>query len=357
MSRSEPGRKPAAGSAPWPWAFSLLLALLASASATAAPITVTDLTGRTVTLAQPARRVVCLLESALSGLYMLGAQDRLVGVSSPVYEASVRAYYAAMDPRIAAGSLPAPGSWDFVNVESVMALRPDLVVMWGSQEESVKALADRGLAVYAVRIASFADIGQELDDLGRLTGTEARAAELRALVQQRLAAVRQRLAANDAGGRPRAYFMWAQGPLETAGRASTVQELLELAGATNVTGDSPLEHLVVNLEQLLGWNPEVIIMWCNDRLDPADVAAMAGWRVLAATRASRVYELPDPFCCDFWTLKYLFAVELVARWCHPGPSAADANLEPLRAELFAQLYGSRLQTANLPPLSVGGARP
>jgi iron complex transport system substrate-binding protein len=301
--------------------------------------------------------VVCLLESALSGLYMLGAQDRLVGVSSPVYESSVRPYYEAMDPRIGARSLPAPGSWDFVNVESVMALRPDLVVMWGSQEESVKALADRGLAVYAVRIAGFADIQQELADLGRLTGTEARAAELRALVQTRLAAVRERLATADAGQRPRTYFMWAQGPLETAGRTSTVQELLDLAGATNVAGDSQLEHLVVNLEQLLGWNPEVVIMWCNDRLDPVDVGRMAGWRALAATRNGRVHELPDAFCCDFWTLKYLFAVELVARWCHHGQRTADTNLESLRAELFAQLYGNRLRIASLPPLSAGGTRP
>ena len=59
--------------------------------------------------------------------------------------------------------------------------------------------------------------------------------------------LRQRIASADATVAPRVYFMWSQGPLETSGRNSTVQELLELAGGTNVAAGSQLEHLVVNL--------------------------------------------------------------------------------------------------------------
>jgi iron complex transport system substrate-binding protein len=144
--------------------------------------------------------------------------------------------------------------------------------------------------------------------------------------------------------------MWSQGPLETSGRQSTVQQLLDLAGGTNVAADNPLEHLVVSLERLLVWDPEVVVMWCNDRLAPSDLARLPGWRSLAAVRDGRVHELPDVFSCDFWTLKYLFTTELVARWLHPD-RFASSTLDELRAELLAQLYGPKLAAAALPPLA------
>ena len=152
---------------------------------------------------------------------------------------------------------------------------------------------------------------------------------------------------------PRVYFMWAQGPLGTAGRNSTVQELIELAGGTNVAAGSDLEALVVNLENVLVWNPELIVMWCNDRLDTGDLGEMSGWRTVAAVRNGRVHELPDPFSCDFWTLKYIFTVDLVARWCHPDRFPED-DAEVLRADLLNKLYGGRL--GELPPLPSGPDR-
>ncbi|MFA6108027.1 MAG: ABC transporter substrate-binding protein [Candidatus Latescibacterota bacterium] len=321
-------------------------------AASSGPITVTDLTGRQVTLQQPARRVVCLIESALSGLYMLGAEDRIVGISTNIYDSGVFPYYAAMDPRVRGRSLPTPGNWDFVNLESVVALQPDLVVIWSGQEESIKALEEKGIPVFAVFIARFSDIFREIEALGQLTGTEARATEIVGLVQNRLAEVQRRVATAADTALPRVYFMWAQGPLETSGKNSTVQELIELAGGVNAAAESPLEHLVVNLEKVLAWNPEVVVMWYNDRLGPAEVSRTAGWRALAAIRDGRVHELPDVFSCDFWTLKYLFTVELVARWCHPT-RFAGTDLTALRTELFTRLYGPKLPATALPPLELG----
>ena len=160
--------------------------------------------------------------------------------------------------------------------------------------------------------------------------------------------MQRKIALAEGEAKPRIYFMWDQGPLETAGRNSTVQELIDLAGGTNVAGDSELEHLVVNLENVLVWNPELIVMWCNDRLDAEDISELSAWRSLSAVRNGQVHELPDPFSCDFWTLKYIFTVDLVARWCHPDRFSAR-DLEELRADLLNKLYGGRL--GELPSLS------
>ena len=308
-----------------------------------------DFRGETIRLEQPAQRIVCLLESALSGLYMLGAEDRLVGISTNIYQESVYDYYAALDPRIRAKTLPTPGNWDFVNIESVVALQPDLVVIWSGQEESIRALEEKGIPVFGVFIGQFSDIHRQIRALGTLTDTDERAASLITFAEAELDSVRSRLATASIQTRPGVYFMWAQGPLETSGRQSTVNELIELAGARNVAAGSDLEHLVVNLENLLVWNPEVVLMWWNERLDAADVGALPGWRSLAAVRAGRVHELPDPFSCDFWTLKYLFTVELAARWCHPA-LFGDTDLPALRQRLFDVLYDGRLPASTFRPI-------
>ena len=315
-------------------------------------VAATDFRGKRIELEKPAERIICLLESALTGLYMLGAESRLVGISTNVYQGSVYPYYAAMDERIRDRTLPTPGNWDFVNIESMVALQPDLVIVWSGQEESIEALEEKGIPVFGVFIERFEDIHREIAALGALTGTSERAAELLAIAEQELETVRRKIAPveGEAPDPPRVYFMWAQGPLQTAGRNSTVQELIDLAGGTNVAAGSELEALLVNLENVLVWNPELIVMWCNDRLGPGDVGEMAGWRSLSAVREGRVYELPDPFSCDFWTLKYIFTVDLVARWCHPDKFPED-DAEVLRAGLLNKLYGGRL--GELPPLPTG----
>ena len=314
------------------------------------PISVTDFRGKRIILEQPAERIVCLLESALSGLYMLGAQERLVGISANIYQESVFSYYAAMDERIRSRSLATPGNWDFVNIESVVALQPDLVIIWSGQEESIQAMEEKGIPVFGVFIERFEDIHREIEALGKLTDTSQRADELVRIAREEMDGVRRRISREKRGvgeeKKPRVYFMWAQGPLETAGRNSTVQELIELAGGVNVAAGIEQEHLVANLENILVWNPEVIIMWCNDRIDPADVEQLPGWRSVAAARNGRVREFPDPFSCDFWTLKYLFAVEMAARWCHPE-RFEQVGLESLRGDLFGKLYGGKLGSTAL----------
>ena len=333
------------------WVGSILLALLLAASPVLAEgVAATDFRGRRIELDKPAERIVCLLESALSGLYMLGAEARLVGISTNIYQESVFPYYAAMDERIRERTLPTPGNWDFVNIESMVALRPDLVILWSGQEESIAALEEKGIPVFGVFIERFADIHREIAALGELTDTQERATELLAIAQEELEGVQRKTALGEGEAKPRVYFMWDQGPLETAGRNSTVQELIDLAGGINVAADSELEHLIVNLENVLVWNPELIVMWCNDRLNAEDLGELSGWRSLAAVRNGRVRELPDPFSCDFWTLKYIFTVDLVARWCHPDRFSAT-DVEKLRADLLNKLYGGRL--GELPPLSYG----
>lgn len=310
------------------------------------PIKVTDFRDKTITIQSPAKRIVCLIESALSGLYMLDAHEYLIGISTNVYQDSVYPYYAAMDSRIRNKELPAPGNWDFVNIEMLVALEPDLVIIWSHQEESIAAIEEKGIAVYGVFIESFKDIYNEIRALGTLTGTQKRAEELIDYVSSEIAVIQNSISQSAPNIQKRVYYMWAQGELQTSGQNSTVNELIELAGGKNVAGHISQEHLVVNMENIITWDPEVIVMWNNNRQGPEDIINNPMWRSVSAVKNHRVYEFPDVFSCDLWTLKYLYPVQLIANWCYPD-HFKNLNLSEKKTILFQKLYGEKLNLSDI----------
>jgi iron complex transport system substrate-binding protein len=131
--------------------------------------------------------------------------------------------------------------------------------------------------------------------------------------------------------------MWPQGLLETAGVTSTVNELIELAGARNCCTVAQ-EHTVVNKEKLLEWNPDIWLMWYNTDMEPDDIQGLQEFRNTNALRNGHVYELPSPFLCDLWTLKFPYAAGLLASWCYPA-SFSGFDPEAEKSEMLHFLYG------------------
>lgn len=302
-------------------------------------ISVTDFRGKSLRLQKPAVRIVCLIESALSGLYMLGVGQSVVGVSTSAYQEGTVQYYRKLDHRFLNGTLPTPGNWDFINIEKVIGLRPDLVVIWAHQAEAIAALEERGIPVFGVFIKSFEDVFLEIRALGLLTGSAERATALIEYSRNELRMLDSRICGI---AKPASvYFMWAQGELETSGRTSTVHELITLAGGRNAAESIDQEHVVVNIEKILTWNPDVILMWPDPWRRPKDIAANPRLKTIRAVRDSRIYQLPDIFSCDMWTLKFLYAVTLTAAFIHPEfPRDVDPAAE--RARIFNELYRTPL---------------
>lgn len=301
-------------------------------------IVVEDFRGETLSFSQPPRRIVCLIESALSGLYMLGADSLIAGVPQSVYKADLYPWYARLDVRISKREMPAPGNWDFVSLESLAAIKPELVIIWAEQTDAIENIERLGIPVYAVMLHSFEDVHKEIRDLGTITGREERARELLAFTEAQKKTFRRQISGED---RQRAYFMWSQGVLETSGSRSTVEELFQLAGLENVVKNED-EHLVINKETLLSLDPDLIIMWYNEKLDPADVMTEPGFSQMKAIRSKRVYELPSVFACDFWTLKYLNAARMVAQWAYPEAYSQNDSLLS-ESHLMDSLYQFHLK--------------
>ena len=297
---------------------------------------VTDFRGKEIILMKPAERIVCLIESALSGIYMLNAGSRVVGVPSAVYDESVAGYYADLDERIRLRTINVPGNWDFVSIESVVALQPDLVIIWSSQAEAIESIENHGIPVYAVFLKSFSDVFKEIKDIGLLTGNSHRADSLLNYTRNETDKLSAVIKEYDPV-KKEIYFVWSKGLLETAGTSSTVNELIELAGAVN-SCTSDLEHVVINKENLLEWNPDAIVMWNNDLTDPVDIMNLSELQYINAVRHKQVYELPSVFMCDLWTLKFPFAVKLLTKWIYPDVFS-NMNMEEEQKEMLLELYG------------------
>ena len=226
-------------------------------------------------------RIVCLTEETTETLYLLGAGDRVVGVSGY----TVRPPEARLKPRVSA----------FINArfEKIEALRPDLVLAFSDLQADIAAeLARRGFNVVLFNQRSVAEILQMIRMLGGLVGYADRAEALAGTLEQRLEEIRAR--AFGFSTRPRVYFEEWDDPLISGIR--WVEELIEIAGGDPIFPE--LRHAklakerVVQPDEVVRRCPDLIIAsWCGKAVRIQKIAARVGWDAIPAVRDGHIYEI------------------------------------------------------------------
>jgi iron complex transport system substrate-binding protein len=233
------------------------------------------------------KRIVSLIPAVTEMLFEIGAGDQVVGVSS------FDTYPAEVSSRQKVGGLFDP------NFERILALRPDLVITYGSQDELTTRLKSANIPWFSYRHGGLADITGTIRTLGTRTGHADRANTLAAQIERDLAAVAQRAVGK---ARPRTLLVIGRedGSLRglfVSGGVGFLHDLLTLAGGTNVMADIPREGLQLSSEQLLVRAPDVVIElrvgdWSADRR----AAELAVWRQarIPAAASERIHILTDP---------------------------------------------------------------
>lgn len=227
------------------------------------------------------------------------------------------------------------------NLEVVLALKPDLIVDVGATSATYVSLAERvqeqtGIP-YALLDGRFEASAASYRTLGALTQRQAEAEALARYVEQTVATIKSRVDTIAEGDRPRVYY--ARGPrgLETGLGGSINVETLEFLGARNVAGDRKGGLAVVSLEQVLSWNPDVIVTIDRDFAD--SVRRQPAWASVAAVRAERVHLSPKlPFgWVDFPpSVNRLIGLWWLAKILYPALFPED--LRALTAEFYAKFY-------------------
>jgi iron complex transport system substrate-binding protein len=232
------------------------------------------------------------------------------------------------------------GRGNTANLETVLALKPDLILDVGSVNPTYISLADRvqeqtGIP-YALLDGRFDGIAAAYRTLGALVGQRAPSEELALYTDETLRNITERIAAVPKGNRPRVYF--ARGPrgLETGLGGSINVETVELL-AQNVAGETRGGLANVSIEQVLLWNPDVIIT--IDRDFASNVLNDPAWAPVNAVRARGVHLSPKlPFgWVDFPpSVNRLIGLRWMAKILYPDLFPDD--LRPLTRDFYTRFY-------------------
>ena len=251
----------------------------------------------------PPSRIVCLTEETVETLYLLGEQDRIVGISG----------YVVRPPQ-ARRERPSVSAFTSANIEKILSLQPDLVLTFSDLQADIAAdLIRRGIEVHAFNQRTVAGILDMIRMVGAMVGASERAEELVRTLEIRLAEARHR--AECLTKRPTVFFEEWDGPLISA--IGWVSELVEIAGGIDIFADrsnrGAAKDRVVTADEVVAREPDLIIgSWCGKKFRPERVAARPGFDRIPAVQHQDVYEIKSSLILQ------------------PGPAALTDGLAELR---------------------------
>ena len=257
-----------------------LAAMLTLCCATAgAEIRVVDDNGETVVLREPARRIISLAPHVTELLYAAGAGDRIVGaVEYSDYPGAAR-------------RIPRIGDNVQLDLERIVALKPDLIVVWlhGNAQRQLDKLAKLGIPVFYNEPHRLGDIARSLGQFGRLAGTEAVAARAARAFATREAELRARYA----GRAPvRVFYQIWQRPLMTVNGEHLISDVIRLCGGQNVFADLKPLVPVISTEAVLEADPEAIGTAIIDAKAQDGLESWKKWPRLTATARGNYFFIP-----------------------------------------------------------------
>ena len=252
------------------------------------------------------QRIISLVPAATEILFSVGAGPRVVAVSS--YDREPEAVNAL--PRV--GALIDP------NVERILSLKPDLVVVYGTQTDLKTQLDRAGIPYMSFKHGGLPDVTAAIRAIGARTGDGTKAETVAKEIEQSLSAIEKRVAGRP---RPRTLLVFGREPgtlrnMYASGGKGFLHDMLVAAGGENVFADQPREGVQVTTEMLLALRPDVVL-----ELHSSDSQVdLTGWRTVPsvpAVRDSRIIVLtgselvvPGP--------RVALATERFARAIHPG---------------------------------------
>ena len=263
-----------------------------------ATVSVTDDTGDTLRLARPAERIISLAPHMTELLYAAGAGDKLVG--------AVR--YSDYPPP--ARDIPRVGDAHSFDIEQILALKPDLIIVWqsGNPAGQIRQLRDLNLNLFVSEPRSLADIPATIEKLGQLAGTLSAANEAATDFRQRLSKLRD--AYSDRTPVDVFYQIWHQ-PLMTIGGNHVINNVIRLCGGRNVFAGIDQLAPQISIEAVLAAAPEVIIASGTGEQRPDWLNDWRQWPQLPAVQQEQLRFIP-PYLLQRHTPRIL---EGTARLC------------------------------------------
>jgi iron complex transport system substrate-binding protein len=232
------------------------------------------------------QRIVCLTEEPTETLYLLGEQQRIVGISG-----------FTVRPPIARREKPKVSAFTSAKIEEILKLEPDFAIGFSDIQADIAAeLIRRGVEVWISNHRSVEQILAYIRRLGALVGAADKANALADGFARGLEATA--LAAATLPRRPKVYFEEWDEPQITGIR--WVAELVRTAGGDDIFPERAIESLarqriLEDPNEVIRRAPDIIIgSWCGKKFRPEKVAARPGWHAIPAVRDGELHEVKSP---------------------------------------------------------------
>lgn len=250
--------------------------LLASTALMAAPVSVKDDLGNTVSMPAPATRIVTLSPSVVEVTYAAGAGERIV------------ATVEYSDYPVSAQKIPRVGGHSKINLEAVVAAKPDLVIAWesGNSPSAIEKIRQLGIPVYMSQPHKMTDIPGEIERIGTLAGTEAVARKAASDFRKRYESL-----ATKYRNLPNVtvfYQVW-QNPLISIGGQQIMSDAISLCRGENIFGNLKPLAPRVSFEAVIAANPEAIVTSGMADQNPEMLDAWKKWPNLTATQRNNFF--------------------------------------------------------------------
>ncbi|MCL2856721.1 MAG: ABC transporter substrate-binding protein [Oscillospiraceae bacterium] len=309
-------------------------------------VTITDVVGRTVTLLQPARRVVGTHNPTMNipivlgggGIYIAGFGNKAMAIG----------LYDYVFPELR-DDVTQIGMGREINFESVLEVGADLAIL----PERFADLADRFEEI-GVPAAVIIEVNQSFDSIitavtlmGVLLGEEERAVQINAFFSERIAVAAE--IAEQVTDRPRAMFTSGSSATSVAHASMLQSVMMETAGAINVARDISADDafVEVSIEEIIGWNPEVIFIPAYASYTVEDILNDSAWSSIQAIQDGRVYIFPshlDPW--DFPTPSTAMGLAWLLNALHPELYSMERVIQDAN-EFYQLVYGQTFTAEQL----------
>jgi iron complex transport system substrate-binding protein len=266
---------------------------------------VTDQLGRKITVPDTPQRVVALAPSITEIIYALGRENLLKGAT----------LYSDFPPP--AVNLPKVGSYVQLNLEKIVALKPDLCIAIkdGNPKVVARRLESLNIPAYAVDPRNLETVMQTVLEIGNLLNANQQADLLVQRMRSRVLKVKSLVA--KAGYRPRVFFQIGISPIVSVGTDTFMHELIVLAGGKNLA-KGPVAYPRFSREQVLALSPEILIITSMARAAVFEKvkAEWSRWPNIPAIRDQRIF-LEDSNFFDRPTPRLVDGLELLVKLIHP----------------------------------------
>ena len=241
-------------------------------------IEVVDFAENIIRLERPAEKIVALAPHIVENVFSANAGDKLVGVIE----------YSDYPPQ--AKQIASVGSFEKINLERILELKPDLIISWdsGNSHTAVEKLRQLGFTIYLDRPDSLFDIAKSVKDIGVLTGN---AESSNKKAQDFIEQLNHIKKTYENAEKVRSFYQVWNSPLQTISGNHIISHSIEVCGGTNIYRDEFAVAPVINIESVLEQDPEVIIASGFSDQRPQWLDDWRKWPALQAVKNGNLFHV------------------------------------------------------------------